>query len=253
MLAIPGKEKLEQETDELQRKAGKQTPMEIASMALMELAGPLALTKNQMLKSLGGRGREMVHQLGEYIGKYGKEGIDIPASKATMRNSLRSLGGEIRSAPEGVFDPITKLEFSEGLPTRLHSGSEINLNPLGRDFNPKALRHELSHAWIGKDISTKSNYRDLYHTAAELGDKVNPYGEEFMSRKYPYSAKHTGPTTPHFYHPEEIAADIAEGIPLKGFKTTEDYSNYLNKLYNSSREEAANRTNAARRKDFSIK
>src|SRR5208337_416080 len=225
MLAIPGKEKLEQETDELQRKAGKQTPMEIASMALMELAGPLALTKNQMLKSLGGRGREMVHPL----------------------------GGEIRSAPEGVFDPITKLEFSEGLPTRLHSGSEINLNPLGRDFNPKALRHELSNAWIGKDISTKSNYRDLYHTAAELGDKVNPYGEEFMSRKYPYSAKHTGPTTPHFYHPEEIAADIAEGIPLKGFKTTEDYSDYLNKLYNSSREEAASRINAAKRKDFSIK
>lgn len=203
-------------------------------------AGVAALTKKEMLRSLGKAfGSELRYMKGHLAARPEAANIIAEMSKE-YKGRAKSLAAEIRSASE-IFHPVKEFNPASYESQWIPETRTLMLN--SEEASPKQLRHELHHGY--RDMYVPGNLnryiRDYQRADTAAYNVAMSHEKAFdaMSRKFTDMFRRgTGDIgTAHGYHPEEIAAIKAEDIPLSTYKSSGDYLDKLYDLYKSALKE----------------
>jgi hypothetical protein len=168
--------------------------------------------------------------------KYRKE--NLADFKYTLKDKkLAGLAAirEVKGAPEGVFDKISKIEFSptlnsaaymqSGLPRGQGKGYVL-MGP--RRIDPEALRHETAHSWQREyahpGFAAASQEADRARRYIEYTFGIPEIVEDKMSQYIgePWRGYHS-------LAPTEMNAESMEKVPFWRFDTADKYVDTLGK------------------------
>jgi hypothetical protein len=206
----------------------------------IDSGGVAALTKKEMLKSLGKAFGSELRYLKGHLKVRPEASEAIAEAAKEYKGRTKSLAAEIRSARE-LFYPVKEFNPASYESQWIPETGTLMLN--SEEASPRQLRHELHHGYRDMYVPGNLNrYIRDYQRADNTAYNVATSHEkafDAMSRKFGdmFRSKTEDISTAHGYHPEEIAAIKAEDIPLSTYKSAGDYLDKLYDLYKSALKE----------------
>lgn len=228
-------------------RAAKSAIMDTLGMAL----GPgaiLNLTNNQMLKEIGKSAARILTN----VRKYGVN--DALPDPRVFKERVKSIASEIRSAPEGMFDPVELAYFRDIGSSWNTAYKRLLLDQ--KTARPRTLRHEIAHAWTDIDpdeIFGRSAGIGPYSAEQQIGNRIAemvsvpsvPTWRPFykLVDALPFVRKPTDLMTGHGYNPYELTAINQEYKPMAAYKDMAEYAADLKQSAADALEESVRRRN----------
>jgi len=213
----------------------------LASPINFDSSGIAAITKGQMLKKLG-RG----------VSSHIRQMKNLPPSLSTgnpvrvknLKSRTKAVAAEIRSAPDDLYDDLSDFGYAQDLNTGARYSPSSNDIVIGSNFlRPGVLRHETAHMGQKQAGLIKGNEyaNQSYHASADLAATTTfPGMVDEMSAAMPHVQRARVPgkrgresyfDDKYAYLPMEIHAVNMEDVPLRKFKSSQDYLDSLKNSY----------------------